>query len=105
MWLVGWLLRTALSTEPHGCAMRRAMLCCEASSAAESPHPLCRPSHAPPRCACRENTFKEIDILCLLDDPHIAFLKEYFVEHDKVCSILSCITPRSSACWLACVAS
>lgn len=34
---------------------------------------------------CREDIFKEIDILCGLNHDNVLFLKEYFEEGNKVC--------------------
>ena len=38
----------------------------------------------PPGHACREDIFKEIDILCGLNHENVVYLKEYFEEGNKV---------------------
>ena len=35
-------------------------------------------------CTCREDIFKEIDLLCGMNHPNVIFLKEYFEEGNKV---------------------
>lgn len=34
---------------------------------------------------CREDIFKEIDLLCDMNHDNVIFLKEYFEEGNKVC--------------------
>jgi hypothetical protein len=38
----------------------------------------------PCQTACREDIFKEIDILCGLNHENVVYLKEYFEESNKV---------------------
>lgn len=50
-----------------------------------STHGLCQPPDAVDLdVSCREDIFKEIDILCGLNHENVVYLKEYFEEGNKV---------------------
>ena len=56
--------------------------------------------------ACRDDIFKEIDILCDLTHENVIFMKEYFEENNKVMqtSLIAKHAPCCEyphCCWLA----
>lgn len=53
---------------------------------------LARLTDPSPTCACREDIFKEIDILVGMNHENVIFLKEYFEEGNKVYLITELLT-------------
>jgi hypothetical protein len=92
--VVGGCLRACLRGLPAVAPLLRRGLCSRTA-----------PSAARGAVACREDIFKEIDILCGLNHPNVVHLREYFEEGNKVRLASRAAAAPSTRAWCALVSA